>query len=65
MWGKIGQIVSQHLLLPLLRDLVDWVKNYFVKRAEQKKRHEENAKKVESYENSPASSSSDDFSKLP
>ncbi len=65
MWAKIGQIVSQYLLLPLLKDFIDWVKDYFVKRAEQKKRHKENAKKVENYENSPSSASSDDFSKLP
>jgi hypothetical protein len=65
MWAKIGQIISQYLLLPLLKDLVLYVKDYFQRKSEQKKRHQENAKKVKKYEDSPSSASSDDFSQLP
>jgi len=65
MWGKIFGIISQYLLLPILKDLAIWLKDYFQRKAEQKKRHEENKKKVQKYENGTDSSSSDDFNQLP
>lgn len=65
MWSTIAKWAAQFLLIPLIKDFISWFKDYLQKRAEQKKRHEENKRKVENYENSTSSDSSDDFSQLP
>lgn len=65
MWSTIAKWVAQFLLIPLFKEGFQHLKDYLIKRAEQKKRHEKNKQKVEQYENSPETSSSDDFSQLP
>lgn len=65
MWAKIAQWTAQFLLIPLLKDVAIWLKQYFQRKLEQKKRHAENKKKVENYEHSSSSDSSDDFTQLP
>lgn len=65
MWSKLAQWAAQFLLIPLFKEIFQYLKDYLIKRAEQKKRHEKNKQKVEQYENSPETSSSDNFSQLP
>ena len=65
MWSTISKWIAQFLLIPLIKEIFQYVKDYLTKRAEQKKRHEKNKQKVEQYENSSQTSSSDDFSQLP
>lgn len=65
MWAKVAQWIAQFLLVPLLKDVAIWLKQHFQRKLEQRKRHAENKKKVENYEHSSSSDSSDDFTKLP
>lgn len=65
MWAKIAQWTAQFLLIPLLKDVAIWLKKHFQRKLEQRKRHAENKKKVENYEHSSSSDSSDDFTQLP
>lgn len=57
--------LSQFLLIPLLKELVQWVAKQVKEEKEQRKVESENRVKGEAYENADASNAHDEFAKLP
>lgn len=57
--------VAQFLLIPLIKEAVAWVVDYYKTKRENKKIDEEHKKKGEAYENAPVETADDEFSRLP
>lgn len=57
--------IAQALLLPLLRELGQYLADKYKKYIETKRLKEENKQKGKAYESAPASTANDDFSQLP
>lgn len=63
--GKLLEVVLKVLLIPLLKDLFNYLRKKYASKKEKIQRHKDNKIKVESYGQSNSSSASVDFDKLP
>lgn len=63
--ATVFKYLAQFLLIPLIKEFVNYIVRYFKERAELKRIEQENKKKQERYEQASVDSAHDEFGRLP